>query len=62
MLHNNINVYLLYMYVHTQILLAVAVAQWVKAFYPQAKGWVFESQPRQTQVVETGSNSNTAKR
>ena len=27
------------------------VAQWVRAFAPQAEGWVFESQPRQTQVV-----------
>ena len=26
----------------------VAVAQWVRAFAPQAEGWVFESQPRQT--------------
>ena len=27
---------------------AAAVAQWVRAFAPQAKGWMFESQPRQT--------------
>ena len=27
---------------------AAAVAQWVRAFAPQAEGWVFESQPRQT--------------
>ena len=25
-----------------------AVAQWVRAVAPQADGWVFESQPRQT--------------
>ena len=25
-----------------------AVAQWVRALAPQAEGWVFESQPRQT--------------
>ena len=24
---------------------AAAVAQWVRAFVPQAEGWVFESQP-----------------
>ena len=28
---------------------------------PQEEGWVFESQPRQTQVVKTGSESSTAK-
>ena len=37
-------------------------AQWVRTFTPQAEGWVFESQPRQTQVVKTGSDSSTAKR
>ena len=26
----------------------VAVAQWVRTLAPQAKNWVFESQPRQT--------------
>ena len=31
------------------------------ALAPQAEGWVFESQPRQTKVVETGSDSSTAK-
>ena len=36
------------------------VAQCVRALAPQAKGWVFESQPRQTLVVKTGSD--TAKR
>ena len=41
---------------------AAEVVQWVKAFAPQAEGWVFESQPRQTQVVRTGSESSTAKR
>ena len=39
-----------------------AVAQWARAFAPQAEGWVFESQPRQTLVVKTGSDSSTAKR
>ena len=33
-----------------------AVAQWVRALAPEAEGWVFESQPRQTQVVKTGSD------
>ena len=28
-----------------------AMAQWVRALAPQAEGWVFESQLRQTQVV-----------
>ena len=41
---------------------AAAVAQWVKAFTPQAEGWVFESHPRQTYVVKTGSDSSTANR
>ena len=41
---------------------AAAVAQWVRAFAPQAEGCVFESQPQQTQVVKTGSNNATVKR
>ena len=39
-----------------------AVVQRVRAFASQAKGWVFESQSRQTYVVKTGSDSSTAKR
>ena len=39
---------------------AVAVAQSIKAFDPQAEDWVFESQLRQT--VKTGSDRSTAKR
>ena len=35
------------------------VAQWVRAFAPQAEGRVFEFQPRQTQVAKTGSDSST---
>ena len=42
--------------------LTAAVAQSVRAFAPQAEGWVFESQTRQTQAVKTGSDSYTAKR
>ena len=38
------------------------VAQWIRAFAPQAEGMVFESQPRQTLVVKTGSDNPTAKR
>ena len=38
-----------------------AVEQSVRAFASQAEGLVFESQPRQTQGVEIGSNSSTAK-
>ena len=45
-----------------QTVFAAALAQWVRAFAPQAEGWVFESQPRQTQVAKTGSDSSTAKR
>ena len=41
---------------------AAAVAQWVKTIAPQADGWVFESQPQQTLVVQTGSDSSTAAR
>ena len=37
-----------------------AVAQAVRAFAPQAEGWVLESQPRQTYVVKTGFNSSTS--
>ena len=39
-----------------------AVAQLVRAVAPQAKGWVFEFQPLETQVVKTGSESFTPKR
>ena len=45
-----------------QFLITAAVAQWARAFTQQAEGWVFESQLRQTQVVNTGSDSSTAKR
>ena len=38
-----------------------AVAQWVRAFAPQAEGWMFESQPQQTIVVKTSCDSSTAK-
>ena len=42
---------------------AAAVAQWVRAFAPQAESWVFESRLRQTvKVVKTVSDSSTAKR
>ena len=40
----------------------LVIAQWVRAFAQQAKGWVLESQPRQTYVVKSGSDSSTAKR
>ena len=39
-----------------------AVEQSVRAFASQAEGLVFESQPRQTQGVEIGSDRSTAKR
>ena len=39
-----------------------AVAQLVRTLATQAEGWVFESQPRQTEVVKTYSDSSTAKR
>ena len=39
-----------------------AVAQWVRAFASQVKGCVFESQPRRTKVLKTGSDSSDAKR
>ena len=38
------------------------VAQWVGALALEAEGWVFESRPRQTKVVKTGSDIFTAKR
>ena len=41
---------------------AMAVAQWVRAFAPQAESCVFESQTQQTEVVRTGSDSSTTQR
>ena len=38
------------------------MAQSFRAFASHAEGLVFESQPRQTQLVITGSDSSTAKR
>ena len=38
------------------------MAQWVRTFAPLAVGWVFDSQPRHTKVVKTGSDIPTAKR
>ena len=49
-------------YLVNKLFWAAAVAQWFRAFAPQAESWVFGSQPRQTQVAETGSDSSTAKR
>ena len=37
------------------------MVQWVRAFASQAEGWLFESQPRQTYVINTGNDSSTAK-
>ena len=31
-----------------KIVIIAALAQWIKALAPQAEGWVFETQPRQT--------------
>ena len=42
--------------------LAAALAPSVRAFAPQAEIWVFESQPRPTLVVKSGSYRSTAKR
>ena len=42
--------------------MTAAVAQSVRAFASNAKGWVFESQPQQTEVVKEGRDSSTAKR
>ena len=38
------------------------MAQWVTALATQGEGWVFESQPRQTEVIKTGSGSSISKR
>ena len=38
-----------------------AVAQWIKAFAWHTEGRVFESKPRQTLVVKTGSDSSIAR-
>ena len=42
--------------------MTAAVAQSVSVFAPQATGWVFKSQPRQTLVVKTGSDSKAVAR
>ena len=42
--------------------LAAQVAQSVRAFTPQNWSLVFESQPRQTLIVKTDSDSSTARR
>ena len=39
-----------------------AVAQWIRALAEKAEVWVFESQPRQTSVVNTSSDRSTEKR
>ena len=39
--------------------------QWrnvLEHFFSQNEGWMFDSQPRHTYVVKTGSDSSTAKR
>ena len=40
--------------------LAAGVAQSVRAFAPHAEGWLFETQPRQTEVGKKGSHSSSA--
>ena len=52
----------LMLHVHVHHMSSAAVAQWIRAFAPKAEVWVFESQPRQTQLAKTGSDSSTAKR
>ena len=37
---------------------AMAMVQWVRVFTLQVEGWVFESQPWQTSVIKTGSDSS----
>ena len=46
---------------HDSIYVVMAVGHWVNASPSQAKGWEFESQTRQTEVIKTGSDSSTAK-
>ena len=41
---------------------AAEVEQSVRAYASHAEGWVLESQPRQTQVVITGTDNSIAKR
>ena len=48
--------------IYRNVKITAAMAQWVRAFVPQAEGWVFESQPRQNLVVKTGRDSFNAKR
>lgn len=40
-----------YLLVHVYVCMYIeGLAQWVGAFVPQADGWVFESEPRQTYI------------
>ena len=47
---------------HPLIVVTAAAAQWARAFTSKADVWVLESQPRQTYVEKTGSDSSTVKR
>ena len=60
--HSSVNTcnYVDFLYLFINNVTTAAVAQRVRAFATQAEGWVFESHPRQTQVVKTGSDSSTA--
>ena len=47
---------------HSFLALVALVAQSVRPFASHAEGWVFKSQPRQTSVLKTFSDSSTAQR
>ena len=59
---SNVNIFMLHVDIIILHVGAAAVAQWVRAFAPQAESWMFESQVRHTFVVKTGSDSSSAKR
>ena len=46
--HTSVNNYVDFLNLFINNVTTEAVAQWVKAFAPQAEGWVFEFHPRQT--------------
>ena len=53
-----INIFMLYFSLKN--VLTAALTQWVTTLVPQAEGWMFDSQLRQTLIVKTGIDSSTA--
>ena len=49
---------ILMLYFSLKNVLTAALTQWVRALVPQAEGWMFDSQLRQTLIVKTGTLLN----